>query len=131
MVQVGELMDAEPATPDAPPKPQWQVALGDAVRDRKLSPEAARLIRGALDRLDLPEERSARCRDGTSAGRGLAHRDAARRPRSPRPRSPSTTTGVAQREEALREKRCLHLYPQPPMAVCVSRALSTPRTPHT
>src|SRR5438034_1228084 len=53
MVQVGELMDATPVLPDAPPKPRWQVAIGDAVRDKRLSTQAARLIRGALTGLDL------------------------------------------------------------------------------
>src|SRR6187402_1487436 len=47
MVQVGALMESAPASPDSPPKPQWQHAIGDAVRDRKLSAEAARLIRAA------------------------------------------------------------------------------------
>src|SRR6187402_1665513 len=56
MVQVGAMMDAATDAPDTAPKPRWQVALGDAVREQKVSTEAARLIAGALTGLDVPEE---------------------------------------------------------------------------
>jgi hypothetical protein len=112
MVQVGELMDAAPLAPDTPSKPAWQVAIGDAVRDKKLSAEAARLVRGALAGLELADDVL------LDAARGLL-RDAisltesqfAIRARQVRDRLDEA--GVAGREEALREKRCLNHYPQP------------------
>jgi hypothetical protein len=112
MVQVGELMDAAPLAPDAPKKPAWQVAIGDAVRDKKLSAEAARLIRGALSGLDLDghvllEATNGLLREAAS----LTESQLAARARLVR--DSLDEAGVPQREDALREKRCLNLYPQP------------------
>ncbi|MCU1421278.1 MAG: endonuclease [Microbacteriaceae bacterium] len=122
MVRVGGLLDAEPETPGAPPKPQWQVALGDAVRETKLSAEAARLIRGALDGLELPEDvllEAARelLQDAVS----LTETQLAARARQVRDRLDEA--GIAQREEGLREKRCLNLYPLPDGSMRISGVL--------
>ncbi|MCU1421724.1 MAG: hypothetical protein JWN36_1375 [Microbacteriaceae bacterium] len=111
MVQVGALMDAAPVALDSPPKPQWQIALGDAVRSGRVTAEAARLIGGTLAGLDLPEEilldaANGMLRDAAS----LTESQLAARARQVRDRLDEA--GVAGREEQLREKRCLHLYPQ-------------------
>jgi hypothetical protein len=112
MVQIGALMDAATDAPDATPKPGWQVALGDAVREQKLSTEAARLIAGSLTGLDVPEEVLLVAATGLLREAGsLTESQLAASARQVRDRLDEA--GVARREEQLREKRCLHLYPQP------------------
>ncbi|MCU1422912.1 MAG: endonuclease [Microbacteriaceae bacterium] len=129
MVQVGALMDDATDPRDSAPKPGWQVALGDAVRAQKLSTEAARLIAGALSGLDLPEEVLLDAATGLLRDAGsLTESQLAARARQARDHLDEA--GVADREEALRERRCLHLYPQPDGTTRISGVLDPENAAH-
>jgi hypothetical protein len=117
MVRVGGLMDVATTTPGALPVPSWLRALNDAVAVCSLSTGAADVIRGTLAGLDLAGLDLA---DDVllDAVTGLIHdakslSEEKLTVRARRVRDRLDEAGVPQREEALREKRCLNLYPQP------------------
>jgi hypothetical protein len=111
MVRVGEIMDAATSAPGALPLPRWLRALHDTVASHALSTGAADVIRGALTGLDLADELLLDAAIGLIRdSRSLSEEKLATRAR--RVRDLLDEAGVAGREEALREKRCLTLYPQ-------------------
>jgi hypothetical protein len=112
MVRVGGLMDVATATPGAMPLAPWLRAITDAIAAHTLSTGAADAIRAALTGLDLSDEMlldaaNGLLRDATSLGEEKLIT------RARQIRDQLDEAGVAGREEALREKRCLNLYPQP------------------
>jgi hypothetical protein len=126
LVRVGELMDAASAPPDSLPGglrvALWLRAVTNAVEARVLTTGAADVIRAALTGLELADdvlldEANALIHDAKS----LSEEKLTARARQVRDRLDEA--GVAGREEALREKRCLHLYPQPDGTTRISGVL--------
>jgi hypothetical protein len=112
MVRVGGLMDAASATPGALPLAPWLKAITDAIAARTLSTGAADVIRAALTGLSLADEMLLDAATGLLRdARSLSEEKLGTRARQVRDQLDEA--GVAGREEALREKRCLNLYPQP------------------
>jgi hypothetical protein len=111
MVRVGGVMNVATATPGALPPP-WLLALNDAVSARSLSTGAADVIRGALTGLEAADDVLLDAANGlVRDAKSLSEEKLFARARRVRDRLDEA--GVAGREEALREKRCLTLYPQP------------------
>jgi hypothetical protein len=122
MVRVGGLMDAAASTPGSLPVAPWLRAITDAIAARAVSAGAADVIRAALTGLDLADEMlldaaNRLLRDAKS----LSEEKLGTRARQVRDQLDEA--GVAGREEALREKRCLNLYPQPDGTTRVSGIL--------
>jgi hypothetical protein len=111
MVRVGGLMDAATATSGALPVAPWLRALNDAVAVCSLTTGAADVIRGTLAGLDLADDVLLDAVTGLiHDAKSLSEEKLFVRARQVRDRLDEA--GVPQREEALREKRCLTLYPQ-------------------
>ena len=129
LVRVGSLMDAATATPGALPVAGWVRALNDAVAARRVSTGAADVIRAALTGVGAAEEILL---DATTAlireAKALSEEKLATRARQVRDRLDEA--GVADREEALREKRCLNLYPQPDGTLRISGILDPESAAH-
>jgi hypothetical protein len=112
MVRVGGVMDVATTTPGSLPLSLWLQAINDAIATRTLSTGAADVIRGALTGVEaaqpvLLDAATGLIRDAAT----LSEEKLITRARQVRDRLDET--GVAGREEVLREKRCLNLYPQP------------------
>ena len=111
LVRVGALMDAATALPGALPVSTWLLAINDAVAARTLSTGAADVIRGALTGVDATDDvlldgANGLLRDAAT----LSEEKLAARARQVRDRLDEG--GVGDREETLRQKRCLNFYPQ-------------------
>ncbi|MCU1423217.1 MAG: hypothetical protein JWN36_2868 [Microbacteriaceae bacterium] len=126
LVRVGNLMDAATAAPGAlpgvSPVAEWMRSVNEAVAGRTLPMGAADLIRAALTGLDAADDL---LRDAATGlireAATLSEEKLAARARQVRDRLDEA--GIAGREEALREKRCLHLYPQPDGTTRISGVL--------
>ncbi|MCU1421918.1 MAG: endonuclease [Microbacteriaceae bacterium] len=126
LVRVGELMDAASASPDSLPGGlrvvPWLHAVTNAVEARVLTTGAADVIRAALTGIDLADDALL---DAANTlihdAKFLSEEKLTARARQVRDRLDED--GVAEREEALREKRCLHLYPQPDGTTRISGVL--------
>jgi hypothetical protein len=129
LVRVGELMDVAAATPGALPVASWLRALNDSITARTLSTGAADVIRAALTGLEsadhvLLDAANELIRDA----KVLSEEKLTARARQVRDRLDEA--GVAGREEALREKRCLHLYPQADGTTRISGVLDPENAAH-
>lgn len=121
LVKTAELLPVAATRPAAPVLPQWKTILGEAVRAATLSAEAAELITARLSqalRSDLsPDAQSALEARLATAAEQLV-REAPLLPleqlasQASRLRDEIDSAGVAEREEALREKRFLRVTPQ-------------------
>ena len=129
LVRVGELMDAATATPGALPVSPWLRAVNDAVAARTVSTGAADVIRAALTGVGAAEELLL---DATTAliraAKVLSEEKLATRARQVRDQLDEA--GVADREDALRQKRCLNLYPQPDGTTRISGILDPENATH-
>ena len=111
LLRVGELMDVTPAAPEAPPHAAWLVALREAIDTQELSGDAADAIRGALGGLEADEGALLDAATALiSAARSLTLEQLASRARQVR--DALDEGGIVEREEALRDRRCLHAVPQ-------------------
>lgn len=124
LVRIGELMDAATATParGGPPPVPWLCAVNDAVSAHIVSTGAADVIRAALTGLDVPGDQlvdaaKSLIRDAVS----LSEEKLAAQGR--RMRDQLDEAGVPDREESLRQKRCLDLVPQHDGTVRISGIL--------
>ncbi|MCU1421792.1 MAG: endonuclease, partial [Microbacteriaceae bacterium] len=129
LVRVGGLMDTATTVPGALPVAPWLRALNDAVARRTLSMGAVDLIRAALAELDAPDDALLDAATGLIRdAKVLSEEKLAARARQVRDRLDEA--GVADREEALRQKRCLHLYPQPDGTTRISGVLDPENAAH-
>ena len=129
LVRVGSLMDAATATPGALPSTPWLRALNDAVSTRSISTGAADVIRAALTGLDATDELVLDAATGLiQEAKVLSEEKLASRTRQVRDRLDEN--GVADREEALRQRRCLNLYPQPDGTMRISGILDPESAAH-
>ena len=129
LVRVGGLMDAATATPGALPLAPWQDALNDAITSRTVSCGAADVIRGALSGLEVGDDVLLDAANGLIRdAKVLSEEKLASRARQVRDRLDEA--GVADREEALREKRCLNLYPQSDGTLRISGVLDPESAAH-
>jgi hypothetical protein len=109
LVRVGALIDV-PMSADAPSLPAWRMALRDAV-DAGMSVEAAEVIRSVLAELDAADDVLLGAASGLVAdAKSLTLERLAARARQVR--DSLDEEGVAEREQALRDRRCLHTAPQ-------------------
>jgi hypothetical protein len=129
LVRVGGLMDAATAVPGALPLAPWVRELNEAVATLALSTGAADVIRGALTGLEATDDalRDA-ANDLIQVAKALSEEKLAPLARQVRDRLDEA--GVADREEQLREKRCLHLYPQTDGCVRISGVLDPENAAH-
>ena len=129
LVRVGSLMDAATATPGALLVAPWLRVVNDAVAARRLSMGAADVIRGALTGLDAADELVVDAATGLIRdAAALSEEKLATRARQVRDRLDEA--GVADREEQLRKKRCLNLYPQPDGTMRISGILDPESAAH-
>ena len=129
LVRVGAMMDAATATPGALPVAGWLRALNDAVAARTLATGSADVIRGALTGLEVDDDVLLDAANGLIRdAKVLSEEKLAARARQVRDRLDEA--GVADREEALRQKRCLNLYPQPDGTLRISGILDPENAAH-
>jgi hypothetical protein len=112
MVRVGGVMDGATVTPGALPVRAWLRAINDAITAHTLSTGAADVIRAALTGLDVADHVLLNAANGL-IGDAATLGEEKLITRARRVRDRLDEAGVAGREEVLREKRCLNLYPQP------------------
>jgi hypothetical protein len=112
LVRVGELMDAAPSASDHSPVPPWLVAVGDAVACGGISVEAAGVIRSALTGVGAADDAllSAAIELIAAAGKVGVDRLVVH---ARQLRDLIDAEHVAAREQELREKRYLRLFPLP------------------
>ena len=129
LVRVGAMMDAANTTPGALPVAGWVRALNDTVAAHTLSTGAADVIRGALTGLEVRDDVLLDAANGLIRdAKVLSEEKLASRARQVRDRLDEA--GVADREEALREKRCLNLYPQSDGTLRISGVLDPENAAH-
>ena len=129
LVRVGELMDVAAATPGALPVASWLRALSDAIAARTLSTGAADVIRAALTGLESADDVLLdAANELIREAKILSEEKLTARARQVRDRLDED--GVAGRAEALREKRCLNLYPQPDGSTRISGVLDPESAAH-
>ena len=129
LVRVGSLMDAATATPGALPVAGWVRTLHVAVAAHTLSTGAADVIRAALTGLEIPDDALLDAANGLIRdAKVLSEEKLASRARQVRDQLDEA--GVADREEALREKRCLNRYPQPDGTLRISGVLDPENAAH-
>ncbi|MCU1421777.1 MAG: endonuclease [Microbacteriaceae bacterium] len=129
LVRVGELMDVAAATPGALPVASWLRALNDAITARTLSTGAADVIRAALTGLESADHLLLdAANELIREAKVLSEEKLTARARQIRDRLDEA--GVAGREEQLREKRCLHLYPQADGTTRISGVLDPENAAH-
>ena len=110
-MRVGELLDGDPTRIDERPVAQWLVVLGAAVAAGRLGTDAAGVIRGALSGLDIADDLL------LGAARALIEDartvDVDRLATHARQlRDQLDAEGVLGREQELRGKRWIRLFPQ-------------------
>jgi hypothetical protein len=109
LVRVGELIESVVPAGE-PASPSWRDTLRDAVK-RGLSVEAADVIRGALGDLDVADDALLDAAAGLVADAGsFTLEQLAARARQVR--DSLDEEGIAGREQALRDRRCLHAVMQ-------------------
>ena len=129
LVRVGELMDAATTASVASHLAPCLRALNDAVSASNLSLGAADVIRAALTGLEVGDEVLLDAANGLLRdAMVLSEEKLAARARQVRDRLDEN--GVADREEALRQKRCLNLYPQPDGTLRISGILDPENAAH-
>ena len=129
LVRVGALMDAATATPGALPVSTWLLAINDAVAARTLSTGAADVIRGALTGVDATDDVLLDATNGLLRDAAtLSEEKLATHARHVRDRLDEA--GVADREETLRQKRCLNVYPRPDGTLRISGILDPESAAH-
>ena len=111
LVRVGEMMDVAPATSEEPPAAPWLAVVGEAVASGRLATNAAGVIRGTLAGLDVADDvLLAAAVELIDKSRMLDVDRLAAEARQVR--DELDAAGVATRENELRDKRWLRLYPQ-------------------
>ena len=109
LVRVGELIEVDEPAGDPGPR-SWRDTIRDAVA-RGLSIEAAEVIRGALGELDVADDALLAAAAGLVAdARSFTLEQLAARARQVR--DSLDEEGIAGREQALRDRRCLHAVMQ-------------------
>ena len=129
LVRVGAMMDAATTLPGALPVAPWLRVVNDAIAARALSTGAADIIHGALTGLDSGDELLlGAANELISEALVLSEEKLTARARQVRDRLDEA--GVADREEALRQRRCLNLYPQPDGTLRISGILDPENAAH-
>ena len=129
LVRVGALMDAATALPGSPTVSPWLRVVNDAIAARALSTGAVDIIRGALTGLEAGDEvLLGAANELIREALVLSEEKLATRARQVRDRLDEA--GVADREEALRKRRCLNLYPQPDGTMRISGILDPESAAH-
>ena len=129
LVRVGALMDAATALPGSPTVSPWLRVVNDAIAARALSTGAADIIRGALTGLEAGDEvLLSAANELIREALVLSEEKLATCARQVRDRLDEN--GVADREEQLRQKRCLNLYPQSDGTMRISGILDPESAAH-
>ena len=111
LVAVGGLMDVATVALEAPPVAAWLAVLGEAVHSGKLSTNAAGVIRGTLAGLAVAEDVLVAAVTELIAKARVVDVDRLA-VEARQVRDELDAAGVAAREDELRDKRWVRLYPQ-------------------